>query len=71
MKNYYLLAALYVVLMGFYANPTEAQPEIRYPNHAYLYWDEPRVGIRCLQIVQLIHLAIWKKNKPSMGWLSP
>ena len=41
MKNNYLLAALYVVLMGFYANPTEAQPEIRYPNHAYLYWDEP------------------------------
>ena len=41
MKNNYLLIALFVMVMGLYANPTEAQPEIWYPNHAYLHWEEP------------------------------
>ena len=41
MKNNHLLTALFVVLMSLWANPAEAQPEIWYPNHAYLHWEEP------------------------------
>ena len=41
MKRKKLLIALLVVLAGLSGRHAVAQPEIRYPNPAYLHWEEP------------------------------
>ena len=58
MKNRILLTTILAVLLGMPCRHVVAQPEVRYPNPAYMHWEEP-----CAE-----YLGYNVRNQPSVDY---